>query len=172
MKKTSSPILCVRTELCTGGTGFNGWPILMPWSGPSRKELSASFAPQKPRAPGAPAAQAVQLCRRLLGMPIPVPLLATVPKSLTERWLEATALNAMTLGQGEYDPHDTKLGTTRGSLSTFLLSRSWRYRLAELRVHLMNQDDILAFPLPTWLRYLYPIMRAPLWVWRHASRRR
>ena len=121
---------------------------------------------------GRPAAQAVQLCRRLLGMPIPVPLLATVPKSLTERWLEATALNAMTLGQGEHDPHDTKLGTTRGSLSTFLLSRSWRYRLAELRIHLMNQDDILAIPLPTWLRYLYPIMRAPLWVWRHASRRR
>ena len=51
----------------------------------------------------------VLLCRRLLGTPLP-----TAPryraKSLTERWLEATALNAMTTGQGEHDPHDTRSG--------------------------------------------------------------
>jgi hypothetical protein len=39
----------------------------------------------------------------------------------------------MTTGQGEHDRRDTPLGTTRGSLSTFLFNRSWRYRLAELK---------------------------------------
>ena len=50
----------------------------------------------------------------------------------TVRWLEVTALNAMT---SERDPHDARFGTTRGSLSTFFLGRTWRYWLAELNNH-------------------------------------
>ena len=84
------------------------------------------------------------------------------------RWLEATALNAMTPGQGEHHPHDARFGTTRGSLSTFLLSPSWRYRLAELNIHLTNPTDVLNVPLPQRLRFLYPVLRLPLWAWRHA----
>ena len=83
------------------------------------------------------------------------------------RWLEATALNAMTTGQGEREPREERFGTTRGSLSTFLLNRSWRYWLAELSVHLNNQTDVLTVPLPERLRFLYPMLRLPLWVWRH-----
>ena len=86
------------------------------------------------------------------------------------RWLEATALKAMTTGQGEHDPHDVRFGTTRGSLSTPLLSRSWRYRLAELNIHLTNQTDILTVPLPKRLRFLYRLLRLPLWVCRHARK--
>ena len=100
------------------------------------------------RGAGRAAAQALLLCRRLLGTPLPARLMAALGKSVTARWLEATALNAMTAGQGEHDPHDLRFGTTRGSLSTFLLSRSWRYRLAELSIHLTNQTDVLSLPLP------------------------
>jgi hypothetical protein len=74
----------------------------------------------------------------------------------------------MSAGQGELEPRRTRFGTTRGSLSTFLLSRSWRYRLAELSIHLTNQTDVLTVPLPERLRFLYPVLRLPLWVWRHA----
>jgi hypothetical protein len=91
-------------------------------------------------------------------------------KGVTMRRLEATALKAMTTSQGERDLHDTRFGTTRGSLSTFLLSRSWRYRLAELNIHLINPTDVLAVPLPGRLRFLYPILRLPLWIRRHAAR--
>jgi hypothetical protein len=84
--------------------------------------------------------------------------------------LEATALRAMTAGQGELEPREVRFGTTRGSLSTFLLQRSWRYRLAELSLQLTNQTDMLTMPLPERLRFLYPILRLPLWVWRHATR--
>ena len=97
--------------------------------------------------------------------------MAPLAESATMRWLETTALNALTSGQGEREPHEECLGTTRGSLSTFLLSRNWRYRLTELRLHLSNQTDVLTLPLSERLRFLYPLMRLPLWVWRHAAKR-
>jgi hypothetical protein len=124
------------------------------------------------RGAGRAAAQALLRCRRLLGTPLPARLAATLGKSATVRWLEATALNAMTTGRGEHDPHGARFGTTRGSLSTFFLSQSWRYRLAELNLHLTNQTDVLTMPLPKRLRFFYPLLRLPLWVWRHAAKRR
>ena len=123
------------------------------------------------RGTGRAAAQALLLCRRLLATPLPDRLMATLAKSATVRWLEATALNAMTTGLGEREPREERFGTTRGSLSTFLLGRSWRYRLSELGIHLINQTDVLAVPLPERLRFLYPILRLPFWLWRHARRR-
>ena len=116
------------------------------------------------------AAQALLLCRQVLGTPIPAPLAARLDKSVSVRWLKATALKAIATGQGEHDPHGARFGTTRGSLSTFLLSRSWRYQLAELNLHLTNQTDVLTMQLPERLRFLYPLLRLPLWIWRHAAR--
>jgi hypothetical protein len=123
------------------------------------------------RGAGRAAAQALLLCQRLLGAPLPGRPRATLVKNATVRWLEATALNAMTTGRGERDPHEARFGTTRGSLSTFLLNRSWRYWLAELNNQLTNQTDVLAMPLPERLRFLYPVLRIPLWTWRHALKR-
>jgi hypothetical protein len=123
------------------------------------------------RGTGRAAALALLLCRRLLGATLPTQLTATLGKSATVRWLEATALQAMTTGHGEQDPHQARFGTTRGSLSTFLLSGSWRYRLKELNLHLNNQADMLTMPLPERLRFLFPFLRLPLWVLRHAAKR-
>jgi len=120
------------------------------------------------RGTGRAAAQALLLCRRMLGATLPAQLTATLGKSATVRWLEATALSAMTTGQGEQDPHETRFGTTRGSLSSLLLSRSWHYKLKELSLHLNN--DMLTVPLPERLRFLYPVLRLPLWAWRHATK--
>jgi hypothetical protein len=123
------------------------------------------------RGAGRAAAQALLLCRKLFQTPLPASLTATLDKSITMRWLVATALNAMTIGQGECDPHEVRFGTTRGSLSTVLLSRSWHYQLAELRIQLTSPTDVLTLPLPQPLQFLYPILRLPLWAWRHAIRR-
>jgi Uncharacterised nucleotidyltransferase len=120
------------------------------------------------RGAGRAAAQALLLCRKLFQTPLPTSLTATLDKSITMRWLEATAVKAMTTGHGEHDPHEVRFGTTRGSLSTFLLSRGWRYQLAELAVHLTNPTDMLTLPLPKPLQFLYPVLRLPLWAWRHA----
>jgi hypothetical protein len=117
---------------------------------------------------GRPTAQALLICQRLLETPLPDRLTAKLSKSVTVRWLEATALSAMIT---EREPRQERFGTTRGSLSTLLLSPSWRYRLAELNIHLTNQTDVLTIPLPARLRFLYPFLRLPLWLWRHAGRR-
>jgi Uncharacterised nucleotidyltransferase len=123
------------------------------------------------RGAGRAAAQALLLCQRLLNSPIPGLLVTKFSRSSTISWLENTALRAMAAGRGERAPRDVRFGTTRGSLSNFLLRRNWRYRVAELRGLLTNESDVLAVPLPERLRFLYPIMRLPLWVWRHASQR-
>jgi hypothetical protein len=137
----------------------------------TERDIERLVGAAEARGAGRAAAQALLLCWRLLGTPLPARLTATIGTSPADRWLEATALKAMTRGQGEDDPHDARFGTTRGSLSTFLLSRSWRYWLAELNNQLTNQTDVLAMPLPQWLRFLYPILRLPLWAWRHAAKR-
>ena len=137
----------------------------------SERDIERLVRAAEARGAGRAAAQALLLCGRLLGMPVPARLMATIGRNPTDRWLEATALKAMTRGQGEDDPHDARFGTTRGSLSTFLLSRSWRYWLAELNNQLTNQTDVLAVPLPERLRFLYPVLRLPLWAWRHAAKR-
>jgi hypothetical protein len=119
---------------------------------------------------GRAAAQALLLCRRLLGTPLPDRLMAALPGGAAMRWLETTALRAITADDGATGRHGQLFGTTRGSLSTFLLRRSWRYRLAVLRVHLTNQTDVLTMKLPEGLRFLYPILRPALWGWRHATK--
>jgi hypothetical protein len=124
----------------------------------------------KIRGTGRAAAQALLLCRRLFKTTLPVGLLPALGKNTTVRWLEATALSAMTAGQGEDDPHERRFGTTRGSLSTFLLSQSWCYKLKELKLQMINQTDMLTMPFPKALRFLYPVLRLPLWVWRHAAK--
>jgi hypothetical protein len=99
-------------------------------------------------------------------------LLATNRKSLAVRWLETTALSAITIDQGESEPRDIRLGTTRGSLSTFFLGRSLPYHIAELKNHLINQTDVTTVFLPRRLWFLYPVLRLPLWAWRHCRLRR
>ena len=113
------------------------------------------------------AAQAILLCHRILGTEVPDQLLTRFKASPTLRWLEATALKAMSAGKGELEPRQVLFGTTRGSFSTFFLRNDWRYWLAELKIHLICQADVLTVALPKSLHSLYPVLRLPLWLWRH-----
>jgi hypothetical protein len=113
------------------------------------------------------AGQAILLCHRLLAANVPECLIARLRRKPILRWLEATALNAIA---SEVKPGDKLFGTTRGSLSCFLLGQSSRYQLAELKIHLICQADVMTLPLPKQLQFLYPILRLPLWLWRQATR--
>ena len=97
----------------------------------SGSDVERLIGSAKARGAGRAAAQALRICQRLLGTPLPDQFMASLGRGALERWLETTALNVMTKGQGEDDPHEARFGTTRGSLSTFSLSRNWRYWLAE-----------------------------------------
>jgi hypothetical protein len=110
------------------------------------------------------AAQGLLLCRTVLGTELPKDLSRKVLKSFAIRWLEGTALKALTW---EAEPQERRFGTTRGSMSTFILNGRWQYQVAELKGLFANQSDILTVPLPKPLWFLYPLLRLPLWVWRH-----
>ena len=58
-------------------------------------------------------------------------------------WMKRTALIAMGRGAPDQGRHTVALATTRGSLSTFLLKRSRRYRWTELYGHFFCQEDLL-----------------------------
>jgi hypothetical protein len=117
------------------------------------------------RGAGPSAAQAMLLCRRLLGTMIPDPLVATLRQKPAVRWLETIAMKAMT---ADRIPTDLPFGTTWSSLARFLLGRDWRYWLAEIKVYATSPVDILMLPLPERLQLLYPVLRLPLWMWRHS----
>jgi hypothetical protein len=125
----------------------------------------------KKRGVGRAAAQAILLCHRLLGTEVPDQLLTRFKASATLRWLETTALKAMSAGNGELEPRQVLFGTTRGSLSCFLLRTDWRYWLAEVKIHLICQADVLTLALPKPLQPLYPVLRLPLWLWRHTRKK-
>jgi hypothetical protein len=124
------------------------------------------------RGAGRAVAQAMLLCQQVLGTPLAASVVTRLEKGVVVRWLVATAQQAMTGGGGEHNPHEVCFGTTRGSISTFLLSRSWRYKMVELNLHLTNPTDVLDLSLPERLRFLYPVLRLPRWAWRHAVKRR
>jgi len=135
------------------------------------RRIERLIAAATARGAGCAADQALLLCSRLFATSLPATVLRKSNSAVTQ-WLEATALAVMTSDQGEHEPHDARFGTMRGSLSTLLLSPSWRYRLAELRLHLINQTDVLNLPLPQRLWFIYPLLRLPLWLWRHATKHR
>ena len=73
------------------------------------------------RGAGRAATQALLLCHRLMGRQPPRPT-SKQANGIIARWLETTALKALTAGRGEYGPHFTLFGTTRGSLSAIFLA--------------------------------------------------
>jgi hypothetical protein len=133
--------------------------------------LEQHFRAAEARGMGRPAAQAILLCHRLLGTAVPDQLLATWRASTILQWLETTALKAMTAGNSEIEPRNILFGTTRGSLSCFLLGQNWRYWMAEFKIHSTCEADVLTVSLPERLQFLYPLLRLPLWLWRHSIRR-
>jgi hypothetical protein len=120
---------------------------------------------------GRAAAFALLLCRELLSVDVPKHLTATLDRGRAADWMRKTAFGAM--GGGEERERGTiALGTTRGSLSTLLLKDDWRYRVDELRALNTSQEDVLSVSLPRALWGIYPLLRFPLWLWRHAAKSR
>jgi hypothetical protein len=140
-------------------------------AGTSSDGVERLYRTAEARGGGRAVALALLLCQRLLRTKVPDHLITTLRESAILRWLEATALKAMTAGNSELEPRDILFGTTRGNLSCYLLRRDWRYWLAELKSHATCETDVLTLLLPKQFQFLYPILRVPLWLLRHSSRR-
>lgn len=115
------------------------------------------------RGAGRPAAQALLLCAELFETDFPAPLAAELRADRSNRRLVALA-RRMLRGRAELD--ETVLGTVPIHLSHFLLGSGLSFKLAEAGRKLHNPHDRAALALPRALRFLYPILLLPRWLWR------
>lgn len=115
---------------------------------------------------GACAGQALLLCEALLGLILPVALAAELHRSRRLKLLVAFALDAMVGPDAVVEVEERPFGSTRVALMQFLLGRSPAFLLAQARVASVRITDVLQFPLPPRLHFLYPLLRLPMWLWR------
>jgi hypothetical protein len=160
--------------LCVHG-GMHGWSRLK-WLA----DLAALAARESPdgvehlyrrsRALGAGLCpvQALLLCERLLGLEIRPPFLDELRRVRGASWLVRIALETMA-GGGERELETRPLASTRVLMAQFALGGSWAHAVAQLRYRAVSVHDLVYTPLPNGLGFLYPILRAPLWLWRRLA---
>jgi hypothetical protein len=161
--------------LCVHGA-MHGWSRLK-WLA----DLAAVVAAESPdsvehlyrrsRALGAGlcSAQALLLCERLLSVPISAALREELRRSHAAVWLVRIALQTMA-GGDERELDERRFAGTRILMSQLALGGSWRHAAAQLSYRAVSVHDRVYTPLPKGLRFLYPVLRAPLWLRRRLSR--
>jgi len=116
------------------------------------------------------AGQALLLCHRLLGLKLPAGLGDEIQADNRLRLLLAMALDAMVGPDGATEIESRPFGSTRVALMQFLLGRGAGYFMAQGRVMSVRVSDVVRYPLPQPLHFLYPLLRLPMWLWRRARR--
>lgn len=104
---------------------------------------------------------ALLLCSRLLALRLPERLAGGLRGSRRLKILQAMALYLMT---------GPDVGSTRVTLMQFLTGQGWRYFFAQCRIVSVRVGDVVSYPLPSSLHFLYPLLRFPLWLWRRSRR--
>ncbi|WP_423605561.1 nucleotidyltransferase domain-containing protein [Sphingomonas sp. MS122] len=118
---------------------------------------------------GRAAGVALLLCHQLLGVALPGALLAELRDDRRTERLAATAVAALTYGEGEGAfPDHSRLGF-RVRFARLGIAPGWRYLAAELASLWRSPVDRLALPLPRRLAFLYHVLRIPLWMYRRLA---
>jgi hypothetical protein len=112
------------------------------------------------------AGQALILCHRLLKLKLPQALEAELYGSGRLERLVRIAMGAMVGSDAKTELEDRPFTLTRISFAGFLLGQGWAYFFAHCRFLLVMPVDVIRFPLPSSLHFLYPIIRIPLWFCR------
>lgn len=117
------------------------------------------------------AGQALRLCERLLGLRLPDEL-APALRRRRFNTLVAVALDAMVGPDAEVELARRPFGPFRTLPAQFLRGRGVGFFVAQCRMLVQNLDDMLMYPLPRALHFLYPLLRLPLWLVRVSRRRK
>jgi hypothetical protein len=112
---------------------------------------------------------ALILCHRIFGTFIPEELLSSLREQTSLRILEQLALATMA-GAGEETELDMRpFGSVRAFLAQLLLGRGLSH--AGWSVRNTVTIPMAISPLPQRFRFLYPLVRIPLWIHRQAKDR-
>ncbi len=160
--------------LCVHGA-MHGWSRLK-WladlAALLRKESPQSIEPLYRRSlelgVGLCSAQALLLCRRLLDTPIAPDFAAELERAPSGSWLVRAALNTMA-GCGAREVDSRPFVAARILLMQLVLCGGWRGAAAQMRYRAISVHDRVLTPLPKGLEFLYPWVRAPLWLWRRLT---
>jgi hypothetical protein len=115
------------------------------------------------------AGQGLLLCRRLFASNLPEALVEELRANQRVKKLMAIALDAMTAPRAETEADGGVAGVARIVRTQFLLGRGWAFYAAQIRAAAAGPADVIRFPLPLPLHFLYPLLRLPLWLWRRST---
>lgn len=116
------------------------------------------------------AGQALLLCQSLLDRRLPAALDAELRRSRRLAILNRMALDAMVGPDGATEIEHRPFGSTRVALMRLLLGRGLAFYVAQGRILAVRLTDVVRYPLPRPLHFLYPLLRLPMWLWRRARR--
>ena len=114
------------------------------------------------------AGQALLLCNQILELKLPPSLADEIERDGRSRRLAKMAVLTMVDGRAEAQTGRSFVSKIRVILAQFLLGKGWAFFWAEYRVEFVRIRDVIDFPLPAFLHFLYPLVRLPLWLWRRA----
>jgi len=140
-------------------------------SGHDAAEIECFYHYADTKGAGFCAGQALSLCRDFLQLKVPPSLASEFRQSRRLRRLSAIAIDAMVGPDAETELIARPFATYRTYLAWFLLGRGWGYFLAQCRNFSVGLGDVLCCPLPSYLHFLYPFLRLPLWLSRRVRYR-
>lgn len=115
------------------------------------------------------AGQALLLCRRLFDLALPPAVAEEIAAGTRTKKLVTIACDAMTAAKTQTEADPGFVGVMRGVGMQFLLGRGWAYFAAQCRILLVGPMDVIRWPLPRSLYFLYPLLRLPLWLKRRVK---
>ena len=135
----------------------------------SGADIAHLYRHAQERGAGLCAGQALLLCHHLFDLRLPQVVADQIRSNRRTNQLASIALDAMTAPQA---PTERDLGfvdVVRGVRTQFLLGRGCAFFLAQCHAASVGPADIVRWPLPRPLHFLYPLMRLPSWLWRRAT---
>lgn len=154
--------------LCTHGT-VTRW-FRLKWladiqamlSGRTAEDIARLYEAARGRDAERAAGLALQLCRRIWGLPLPADLSARLDADQRLARLERGCIAA--LCGPEFDRQ--RFGSTRTQLYLWRLKDTWAYRARQLRLAFVDWSLMRRLPLPRPLHVLYLLARPGVWFWR------
>ncbi|MDP1737945.1 MAG: nucleotidyltransferase family protein [Caulobacter sp.] len=136
-------------------------------AGRSEEELAALHASAVERGVGRASGQALLLVEAVFGDPLPSSLRKSLLADRRVLWLARFGLRVMS---DPRTPHEVPFRSSQVGLSHLLLSDDWRVGLDEVRSWLIDWPLVFSLRLPRGLRFLYVMLRGPVWLARKFSR--
>lgn len=115
------------------------------------------------------AGQALLLCNRLFSLSIPAMIKDEIVRDQIVERLERIAVEAMSDDYAEAESGRSFISALHVLFAQFLLGKGGAFLAAQFGVESVRTLDVVEFPLPRALQFLYPFLRLPLWLWRGAK---